>query len=245
MKREQTVASIYGNKWEKAKEIYKKSAHYNRDYIQYNETEIPLSEPDLYLDSLGNLFIDGSKLVLKTNEGKLIEPISLYYNEDYNIIIVHSIISGQGIEWKAAEFVLDLAKKVDAYEIVSIEGVGTTVENQNRTFYFCNNEERVSYLQSKDLQELKEGIVMGVTASLLMKSELQVTCLFGEAESNMPDNNAAASIIEALDRVFEFKIDPAPLRESAKDLEKKFKQIWNQMNSANEEKDKKMMSYVG
>ncbi|MFT4343395.1 MAG: proteasome assembly chaperone family protein [Candidatus Woesearchaeota archaeon] len=182
---------------------------------------------------------------LAIHEGKIIEPISVYYNEHYNILLIHSLISGNGIEWKAADYVNSICEKVNARELVCIEGVSSGADPQGRTFYHCTDSSRIEYLQSKGAQPLKEGIIMGVTSALLLKAKVPMLCLFGEAESSMPDNNASASIIEMLDKIFDLQIDPQPLRESAKALEEKFKSIMNQMQSAGEEKDKKMMSYVG
>ena len=182
---------------------------------------------------------------LAIHDGKIIEPISVFYNEHYNILIIHSLISGNGIEWKAADYVDEICSKVNARELVSIEGASSGGESQGRTFYHCTDATRIEYLKSKGAQELKEGIIMGVTSALLLKSKVPMLCLFGEAESSMPDNNAAASIIEMLDKIFDLQIDPQPLRESAKALEEKFKGIMQQMQSAGEEKDKKIMSYVG
>ena len=179
------------------------------------------------------------------HQGKLIEPISIYYNEHYNLIIIHSLMAGPGIEWKAADFVLELYHKVKAQELVCIEGVGSGEEPQERTFFYSTQAERATYLKDKGLQPLQEGIIMGVTSAVLLKGGIPVTCLFGEAQSSLPDNNAAAAIIEALDKIFNLNVDPEPLRESAKVLEEKFKQIFQQMQFATEEKDKKMLSYVG
>ena len=61
----------------------------------------------------------------------------------------------------------------------------------------------------------------------------------------MPDNKAAAKIVEALDKILGLNVDPKPLKESAKLFEEKFKQIFSHMQNANDEKDKKMLSYVG
>jgi len=79
---------------------------------------------------------------LAIHEGNVIEPLSVFYNEEYNIVIVHSIISGHNIEWKAAEYVHQLAQNIKAREIVCIEGVGSNAASQSRTFYHCVDKSR-------------------------------------------------------------------------------------------------------
>lgn len=199
----------------------------------------------LQCEKLDTHYFDELPANVAIHQGKLIEPISIYYNEHYNLIIIHSLMTGPGVEWKAADFVLDLYNKVNAQELVCIEGVGSGEASQGRTFFYTTHNERAAYLQEKGLETLQEGIIMGVTSAVLLKGKIPITCLFGEAQSSLPDNNAAATIIEALDKIFNLEVNPEPLRESAKVLEEKFKQILQQMQFATEEKDKKMLSYVG
>jgi uncharacterized protein len=179
------------------------------------------------------------------HEGKLIEPIGIYYNSRFNIVIIHSITAGNGIEWKAADFISEICDKVKAKELICIEGVGSGQDSKGRCFFFTTERQKESELKSIGLEKLNEGIIMGVTSALLVKDKVPVVCLFGETESNMPDNKAAAKVIQVLDKMIGLDIDPKPLLESAKVFEQKFKSIMEQMKQANDEKDKKMMSYVG
>jgi uncharacterized protein len=199
----------------------------------------------LSCEKLDNHYFDELPANIAIHEGKMIEPIGIFYNSRFNIVILHSIIAGTGIEWKAADFMIDLCNKVKAKELICIEGVGSAQESKGRTFYFTTDSKRDEELNSYDLKPLKEGIIMGVTSALLLKNKIPVTCLFGETESNMPDNNAAANIVQTLDKILGLDVDPKPLKDSAKQFEEKFKRILQQMQSATDEKDKKTLSYVG
>ncbi len=199
----------------------------------------------LSCEKLGNHYFDELPASAAIHEGKLVEPIGIYYNSKFNIVIIHSIAAGAGIEWKAADFVLSTCKKVNASELISIEGVGSGQESKGRTFFYCTENKKKEELKSIGLKPLQEGIIMGVTSALLVKNELPVTCIFGEAESEMPDNNAAAKIVEALDKIIGLDVDTKPLKQTAKMFEQKFKDIMQQLQNAGEEKDKKALSYVG
>jgi len=199
----------------------------------------------LSCEKLDNHYFDDLPASAAIHDGKLIEPIGLYYNARFNIVIVHSIAAGTGVEWKAADFVLDICNKIKAKELISIEGVGSGQESKGRTFFYCTESSRGEDLKNIGIKPLQEGIIMGVTSAILLKNKIPVTCLFGEAESDMPDNNAAASIVEVLDKMFGLDVDSKPLKQSAKLFEEKFKQILQQMSVASDEKDKKMLSYVG
>jgi uncharacterized protein len=199
----------------------------------------------LSCEKLDQHYFDELPANIAIHEGKIVEPIGIYYNSRFNIVILHSIVTGAGIEWKAADFIINLCQKIKAKELICIEGVGSGQESKGRTFYFCTNQKRNEELKKLELKPLNEGIIMGVTSALLLKNKMPITCIFGETESNMPDNNAAANIVETLDKILGLDVDSKPLRESAKLFEKKFKQILQQIQSASEEKDKKTLSYVG
>lgn len=199
----------------------------------------------LSCEKLDNHFFDELPANIAIHDGKLVEPIGIYYNERFNMVILHSLVSAQGLEWKAADFIIDICKKVKAKELISIEGVASNSETKNRTFFFSTDKNRVEDLKNQNIKQLDEGIIMGVTSALILKNDLPVTCIFGEAQSGMPDNNAAANIIESLDKIFGLDVDPKPLKESAKIFEEKFKEIMDKMNNASVEKDKKTLSYVG
>ena len=140
---------------------------------------------------------------------------------------------------------LKICNKVKAKELLSIEGVGSGEESKKRTFFFTSDVTKSEQLLNIGLQPLNEGIIMGVTSAILIKYKQPLTCIFAEVESGMPDNIAAAKVIEVLDKFIGLDIDPKPLIESAKVFEEKLKGIMGQMKTANNEKDKKMMSYVG
>lgn len=199
----------------------------------------------LSCEKLGNHYFEDLQASIAIHEGKLVEPVAVYYNERFNIVILHSIAAAPEIDWKAADFVLDVCEKVKARELICIEGVGSGNGSKGRTFFFTNENKKAEELKALGLQPLKEGIIMGVTSAILLKDDQAVTCIFGEAESNMPDNLAAARIVEVLDKILGLNVDPKPLKESAKQFEDKFKQILSQMQNASDEKDKKMLSYVG
>ena len=86
---------------------------------------------------------------------------------------------------------------------------------------------------------------MGVTAALMLKSDMPLNCLLVETHSQLPDSKAAAKIIESLDKYLGLKIDYKPLLKQAQEFEQKFKKILEQTATAGKERDKKTLSYVG
>ena len=76
------------------------------------------------------------------------------------------------------------------------------------------------------ISPLKEGIIIGVTAALMLKDQtVNTTGIFVETHSNMPDSKSAAKIIEVLDGYLNLKVDFKPLLVAAEDFEKKLKEL--------------------
>lgn len=173
------------------------------------------------------------------HKSNIVEPITLYYNKKHNLIILQAITDVMGLEWEIAKTLQKIAKEVDSKEIIIIEGIPSFKEEINLYYYATKK------IPLK-ITPLKEGIIMGVTASLLLKSgKTPTTCIFAETHSNLPDSEAAAKVVEALDEYLGFKIDTKPLLEQARKFEASLKQYLEKSHNMLDKKQKKELSYFG
>lgn len=207
-------------------------------------TEFLVNSPQV--KSIGHIFIDDMPPVLIIHEGKMLHPAGLYYNEQYNLLIIHTLAPLQGLEWKFSDQVIELYKKTDASLLVSIEGVAS--QTDSCTVYGFTNDQQTAQqrLVAKDIPALQEGILLGLNASLTLRAkqnDLRMLGLYATTHSQLPDSVAAAQVIKTLDRLFDFNIDPTPLLSMAKEFEEKIKDIMLRSSQAIEEKDN--MNYVG
>ncbi len=197
-------------------------------------------------EKIGIVEFTEAPAMIAIHKNKVIEPISIHYNKKHNLVLVHALNIPKGLEWKIADVVVDLSKKLQATEIISLEGVGSPNATTSRIFFYNTGK------NSKKLESfahpLMEGIIVGVTGALLSKNiSTPVTALFAEAKSNLPDSNAAAEIIKALDAYTGLKVDPSPLKAQAKQFEAKLKDIVGKkqkMAGMVQKRDDKL-SYVG
>ncbi len=198
-------------------------------------------------ENIGSLFLDEIPAMIAIHDGKVVQPLGIYYNKKHNIVFIHGITVVQGLEWKIVDAILELAKKLGSKEIISLEGIGNMSASKNPEIYFyTNNSQKQKRLENAGLKQIKEGIIMGVTGAMLFKGkELTNTCLFSETASNMPDSQAAAKVIEALDKYLGLKVDYKPLLEQAEKFENKLKDIMSKGKKASTEMQKKQLSYVG
>ena len=196
-------------------------------------------------EQIGKINIEEMSAAVAIHDNKLVDPFGIFYNRKYNMVIVHAITATQGLEWKIANFVFEIAKKLQAKEIVSVEGVGGNAEESN-LYFFTKDKKKAEKIKKLKIQPLKEGIVMGVTGALLLKGEsMPITCFFSETHTQLPDSKAAAKAIEGLDKYLGLKVDYKPLLEQAQDFEAKLQGIMKKGMEAQDLVEKKRMSYVG
>ena len=190
--------------------------------------------------------IDSDKLMpmVAIHNKNLLEPLGIYYDKSHNIIIFHAVTNMQGLEWEIAEKLTMLSRELKTKELISVEGVAAQSEENNAYCYACNEEIEKRFGKIK-VEPLKEGIIMGVTAALLLKARCPISAVFVETHSGLPDSRAAAKAIEILDKYLNLKVDYKPLLEKAEQFENKLKFLMEQQTKAQEQKDRKELSYFG
>ncbi len=194
---------------------------------------------------VGTHWFEKLPATIAVHEGKIIKPLNVYYNGAHNIVIIHAISSGPGMEWEISDFILQLAEELKAKEIISLEGVGSMETENPKVYYTTSDESRNEKLNGLGIEMLKEGIIIGVTSALLMKSTVPITAFFAETHSELPDSKASAKIIEVMDKYLNLKIDPKPLLEQAQKFEENLNRILKQGMATQEQLKKKQLNYVG
>jgi len=201
----------------------------------------------LKTEKIGRVWIPHLPPMIAVHEGKVVEPIGIFYNKKYNLVFVHVVSAKRDIEWELANAIFDIAKQLKAKEIISLEGIGSLKPSgKSRSFYFTTKKESVAKLDKITTAPLKEGIIMGLTGILMLKAskETPVTALFAEAHSDIPDSKAAATVIDVLNNYLNLKIDVRPLIKQAEKFEAKLKQLFEQTARMTQEQKKKL-TYVG
>src|SRR3989338_7243565 len=66
----------------------------------------------LKCEQIGKYYFDDLPATIAIHDGKVVDPIGIFYNKKYNIAIIHSISAVAGMEWKAADLILNIAKQL-------------------------------------------------------------------------------------------------------------------------------------
>jgi uncharacterized protein len=166
---------------------------------------------------------------------RIVQPIELFHNDKYNILITEAVSGVGGMEWQLAEALISLYKKTNAKEIISIEGIGASVEKKTpQVYYFTNQPDKKAILEKIGLKEIAEGVIFGVSGALMVKlpKDIKIIALFVETQSDLPDSRAAAKLIQVLDQYLGLKIDYKPLLKRAEGFEEKLKGLMGQAKEA-------------
>ena len=201
----------------------------------------------LKTEQIGKILFDEMPAMVAIHESKLVEPLGIFYNKKYNLVLLHAVTTSTGLEWKLAEMVMELSKQLNVKEIICMEGVGSSTETTtSRVFSYSNNDRSSNKFKKINVDPLKEGIIIGVTGAVLLRAEnLPVSSIFAETHTKLPDSKAAAKIIEVLDKYLGLKVDYKPLLVQAEKFESNLKNMFAQGQKTQELSEKKRMSYVG
>ena len=196
----------------------------------------------LKCEQIGKHWFEEGTPTLAIHASKLMDPVGIYYNKKYNLVIMQSLTEVSGYEWELASTLLDVSRTLSAKEMIIVEGIPSHVQNEINLYYYSNK-------SKMKLTPLNEGIIMGTTAAILLKSrDSPVTCIFAEAHSQLPDSEAAAKVVEALNIYLKLNVDYKPLIEAAKKFERNLKDMIDKRRDAisrSTSQEKKELSYFG
>ena len=191
---------------------------------------------------IGEFIYDDMPAMIAIHKGELVRPMAVHYSKKHNVVILQTILNAKGKEWVIADSIIDMAKQMKAKSIISIEGVAAQVldsKGEINLFYYGDEK-----LKKYGLKPVNESIVIGVTSSVMLRYNKPI-CIFAETHSALPDSNAAAKVIEVLDKYLGLKVDYKPLLKQAEDFEQKLRTMLQQTSQMSQDSEKKNLSYLG
>lgn len=174
--------------------------------------------------------------------------LEIRYSKKHNIILLHAVAGIKDIEWDLADTIIELAKKVKAKEVISLEGVSPIQEGAEHVAYFHTSEKsKANKLKNAGALPLMSGAIIGVSGALMTKApaDLPISFIFGSTHTSLPDSAAAANIIKVLDKYLGLKVDYQPLLKEAERFESGLKELIRKSEEAKKTKEKKEISYLG
>ncbi|MFH0798033.1 MAG: PAC2 family protein [Candidatus Woesearchaeota archaeon] len=195
--------------------------------------------------SIGSIWSKDLMPIAAVHESKIVQPLEIFYSEKHNVVILHALSDVKGMEWEISEALVDLYNQLGAKEIISIEGIMAKSETPE-AFYIASDAKSRKKMDGAKVTQLKEGIIIGVTAAVLLKDkDINSTGIFVGTHSKLPDSKSAAKIIEVLDTYLDLDIDYKPLLKAAEEFEAKLKGLLEQTKDAMKHQKDKAQDYMG
>ena len=153
-------------------------------------------------------------------QGRLRHPFRIYSNKDGSIcaIICEIIISKEGI-YNIAMAILDWAEKKGSNEIIVLDGVAD--KKHDGKIFFAAEIDLCRIMEENDIKMIPQGFITGISGGILNEClirKIRGITLLVKADELTPDPIAAATIIDAVNRVYDTEI-------TTKNLKKQKKQI--------------------
>lgn len=161
-------------------------------------------------------------------DGDVRYPVRIYYSKKHDLIIMGSEFPiPKSMAYEIAEKIGEWAEEKKFKKIICLEGIKEIKPDKKvDVFGIATTDKEEKKLRELGLQKLDNGVIVGVSAALLLKCEakkIPAVCLMAEAKSNFPDGMAAAEIIGYLNKMFDTSVDTKKLEDQAEKFEKKLK----------------------
>jgi len=163
-------------------------------------------------------------------------PVRIYEKGD--LVVITSDIPIHPLAcYDVGREVVKWAKSINAREMVCLAGIYLMTE-ERRVFGAVSSEKMLERIE-KGTEVFQLGTISGISGSIMNEcrvNDLPATCLLGETVSENPDPRAAAAAIDALNGIYDLKVNTAKLIERAEEIELQMHQLAEQVRtSASEE----------
>ena len=164
-------------------------------------------------------------------DGVLKHPFRIYYSPMHNLIVGIS-----EVPFQVASAYNDLSKTINnwllsedvkAKEVVIFQGIPTREIINDYPVYYAAEANMVENLEKFELKKVEKGIIVGAEATVLneaLSSKLNAYALFTPV-LEIPTPEAAASIIEVLNKIYSLNIETSKLIEEGKEIKAKMLEL--------------------
>ena len=160
-------------------------------------------------------------------KGRLRHPFRFYTNKEGTIctIICEITLRMEGL-YSLVSAILDWADKKGSKEIVILDGIAS--EEHDDKAYCAAGEDLIRTMADKDITMIPQGFITGLPGGILNECivrKIQGISLLAKANKTLPDPAAASTLIEALNRFYDMKIDTTNLKKEKDRINSEFSEL--------------------
>ncbi|MFM9875222.1 MAG: proteasome assembly chaperone family protein [Nitrosarchaeum sp.] len=160
-------------------------------------------------------------------KGMLRYPFRFYANKEGTIcaIICEITLKMEGL-YHIVSAILDWVDKIGSKEIMILDGIASD-EHDNKA-YCAAREDLVRIMEGKEINMIPRGLITGITGGILNECiirKIQGIALLAKANKTAPDTAAASTLISAINRFYEIKIDTSNLENEKDKINSEFNEL--------------------
>ncbi|KAG2472319.1 MAG: Proteasome assembly chaperone family protein [Nitrosopumilales archaeon] len=146
--------------------------------------------------------------------GRLRHPFRFYANKEGTVcaVICEITLRIEGV-YTIVAAILDWAKEKGSNEIIILDGVASNEHDQKA--YCAAEEDLCRVMADKNINIIPHGFITGIPGGILNEClirEIRGVALLVKANKLLPDPEAAATLIEAVNKMYEMQIDVSDLK---------------------------------
>lgn len=169
--------------------------------------------------------------------GRLRHPFRFYSNKKGDIcaIICEITLRMEGL-YTIVSAILDWAIEKGSNEIIILDGVAS--EQHDDKAYCAAEEDLCRVLADKEINMIPQGFITGIPGGILNEClirKIQGIALLVNANKKAADPMAAATLVEAVNRLYETKIDTSELKAEREKIGNDFKELSKKYTEHREE----------
>jgi len=160
-------------------------------------------------------------------QGRLRHPFRFYSNKKGTIcaVICEITLRMEGLYTLVAS-ILDWAEQKGSHEIIILDGVAS--ESHDGKAYCAAEEDLCRIMQEKGIKMIPQGFITGISGGILNECilrDIQGVSFLVKANHKQPDTLAAATLVDAVNRAYDTKIDITDLKKQKEKLGIDFKEL--------------------
>ncbi len=168
-------------------------------------------------------------------EGRLRHPFRIYGDKERNLIVVTAElpVAEDGL-YVVSSALLDWAASVGVKETVILDGIPVQGIPSDRKVLFAAEEEKIGELSKiQSMEILDKGVITGIAGSILSETLCRSMigfALLTPAITVIPDPGGAEQLLDALNTLYNLKIDLSELKESSEIIRRKMEEMAQQVD---------------
>jgi uncharacterized protein len=160
-------------------------------------------------------------------QGRLRHPFRFYSNKEGTIcaIICEITLRMEGL-YTLVSAILDWAEQKGSHEIIILDGVASSSHDDKA--YCAAEEDLCRIMQEKGINMIPQGFITGIPGGILNECilrDIQGVSFLVKANDKQPDTLAAATLVDAVNRAYDTKIDVTDLKKQKEKLGVDFKEL--------------------